>query len=59
MRSHNDIKYEPIWDEEKINTEGRLEKALKNFDPTVMPEPEHSCHRMRKRLKIVQGNSDD
>ena len=52
--TNESLKLEPIWDEEKVDIEGPLERALKNFDPTIMPDPEHSCHLLRKRVKIVE-----
>lgn len=54
MRGKNTrkVEYEPVWDEDKRDVTGKLEKLFAGFDPTTMPEPEHSCHLKRKRLKI-------
>ena len=45
------IETEPIWDEEITDDKGELEKKFEGFDPTTMPEPEHSSDLLRKRIK--------
>jgi len=48
------IRKVPIWDEEIKDKKDYTYERLRDFDPTVMPEPENKCDLMRQRVKVVR-----